>query len=391
MAQRRRSAGEGSVHQVKGRGWAAAVHVQAAGRRRRVVRYARNHAEALRLRDELLAQARANRPIPPARLTVGDYLTGWLASHVKPGVRPSTFRTYAGIVRLTLAPQLGALKLAELSPLHIRDMMAARLMGGAAPATVNREREVLRNALARAIRAGLLSSNAAALADAARGHRYVPQPYDLDEAQRLLDAVKNDRLYALYLVTVSLGLRQGEVCGLTWDDVDLDGRDGWGELRVVHQLQRDRRAPALVAPKSEESRRKLPLWPELTAALRAHRQAQNEAALRLGRAWLGNPWDLVFTTAKGTPLDGVNLTHRFQELAMESGLRRISFHELRHTAGALMRAAGVDLNTVSKMLGHSDIRVTATFYGSVGASLKRDAGERMAAAFSRTARSAAGV
>ena len=142
-----------------------------------------------------------------------------------------------------------------------------------------------------------------------------------------------------------------------------------------------RRAPSGGPEVRNRSIRTLTLPSALTRALREHRQRQNIEALKAGKEW--NPLDLVFVSKAGTPLDGVNLTKRFQRRLASAGLRRVRFHDLRHGAAALLLAEDVPLQVVSRMLGHSALGITADLYGHVEAALKGDAAERMAAALGR--------
>lgn len=157
----------------------------------------------------------------------------------------------------------------------------------------------------------------------------------------------------LYLLAVTTGMRQGELLGLRWEDVDGD------RLTVRHTLSRQTRS--LGEPKTAEGRRQVPLTDDAVQALRDHRKAQLEQRLRAGRRWQDGGY--VFTSSTGTALFSRNVTQRFQAALTLAKLPRFRFHDLRHTAATLLLASGVPLHEVSWMLGHSSTAITADVYG----------------------------
>ncbi|HET8631551.1 MAG TPA: site-specific integrase, partial [Thermomicrobiales bacterium] len=193
------------------------------------------------------------------------------------------------------------------------------------------------------------------------------------EARRFLDAARGNRLEALYRVALSLGLRQGEILGLQWADVDLDA----GTLAVRRQLQRVDGAFRLMELKTAQSRRTLALPAALLAALREHRRRQLEERLLAGERWRGAAWDLVFCTRYGTPLDARNLVIYFKALLTRAGLPDIRFHDLRHSCISLLAAQGVSDRVAMEIAGHSQISLTKNIYTHVYDEAKRQAAEAM--------------
>lgn len=180
-----------------------------------------------------------------------------------------------------------------------------------------------------------------------------------------------------------MGLRKGEICGLSWDNLDLDG----ARLSVVNSLQRirDRHATEgrktnlkIVETKTQKSQRTLPLPRYAVQALRTHRVRQMEARLAAGATW--HDQGLVFTNPAGNlggPVEPVLLGRDFRRLLKKAELPRIKFHALRHSAASLMLAQGVPLKTIQEILGHSSIAVTSAFYAHLGDGLKRQAADAM--------------
>ena len=203
------------------------------------------------------------------------------------------------------------------------------------------------------------------------------QPLNAEQARDFLDAVKGDRLEALYHVALAPGLRQGEALALalTWPTVDLDA----GTLRVERTLQRYDGAYDLDEVKTARSRRTIAVPAHLADVLRSHRTRQIEERLRAGPDWAGSGWDFVFTTEAGAPIYGPNVTQHFQNALDEAGLPRQRFHDLRHAAASFMLAQGVPVRVAQEVLGHSTIVVTADIYGHVTVDATRAATERVSA------------
>jgi integrase len=307
-------------------------------------------------------------PIPPERGTLGQFLHTWLDGTVRTKVRPTTYSSYQDLVRLHIAPELGRVRLTKLTPAQVQAMLNEKLASGLSPRRVDYIRAVLRSALNQALRWGMVSRNVAALAHSPRAARRTVRPLTLEQASILLNAVKGDRLEALYSVALALGMRQGEILGLTWDDVDFERR----VIHVRHSLQRGGDGFALGEPKSDRSRRSIgPLPPELIDSLRAHRTRQSEERLA-SRRWDEN-WGLVFTTPTGRPLHASDVTHDFQSHLVAAGLPKRRFHDLRHTCASFLLAQGVSSRVVMEILGHSQIALTLDTYSHVLPSVQGDA------------------
>ncbi len=375
MAETRKKRGqnEGGVYQRKDGRWEAQLTVPAAdgGRAGRRSFYGRTKAEAVRKLRDAERDITRGLPVADGRLTVGAYLDRWLEDAVGPTVAPKTYASYSDTVRVHLTPLLGRIVLAKLGPADVQRLLAAKSAAGLSPTTVGYIRTVLRIALGRAEKWGLVARNAAALADAPRRARSEVRPLTPAEARRLLLEVEGDRLEALYRVAVSLGLRMGEALGLRWEDVDLDA----GELRVERALQRVGGQLTLKEPKTEKSRRTLTLPPALARSLRAHRVRQLEERMAAGPRW--EERGLVFTTAKGTPLEPSNVLKRFKAHLAAAGLPPQRFHDLRHCAASLLLAQGVPARVVMDVLGHTQISTTMDLYAHVMPAAHREAAARM--------------
>ena len=370
----RRGANEGTIRERKDGRWEARVLLtRPDGRRTRRSLLGRSRAE---VRDKLQAALRAEAAgLPPVgeRLTTGAFLETWLQDALRATVRPKTYASYASVVRVHLEPGLGSVRLVQLTPQLVQAFLNRKAATGLAPRTVAYLRAVLRQALGQAERWGLVSRNVAKLADPPRAPRREVRPLSPDEAHVFLDAIRGDRLEALYLVAIGAGLRQGEILGLAWSDLDLDA----STLTVRNALQRINGTLELVEPKSTSSHRIVPLPAFVATSLRTHRMRQRTDRLLAGSRWHDDPRDLVFRTTLGTPMDGVAVTRRFQAILRTAGLPRQRFHDLRHACASFLLAQGVAPRVVMETLGHSQISLTLNTYSHVIPALGRAAADQM--------------
>jgi integrase len=355
----RRTTG-GSVRHHAGRELWEARYTDSGGRRRSV--YAKSRREAQeRLRAALSAADHGIRPIG-RQLTLGSYLVDWLAISVLQRCRPRTAESYSETVRRYIAPAIGSIPLAKLEPEHVGHMLAQlSARSTLSSTTVRYVYSVLRIALGRALKEGKVVRNVCTLLDPPAKARREPKPMSRAQLGAFLEGIRGDRLEALYVTALGTGLRQGELLGVTWADLDWER----GELAVRHTLQRGTRS--LTEPKTERSRRTLRLPRQVIGALTAHRAKQTVVPLP----------GLVFTTDKGTALDSRNVTRYLQNHLQRLGLPRQRFHDLRHAFATLMVESGEDLGVVSRILGHANLSTTADVYAHLTPAMLDRAAERM--------------
>jgi integrase len=376
----RRGQGEGSIHRRPDGLWEAQISLGfVGGKRKRRSFYGRTRAEVRERMEAALRDLRRGVPVSTGRLTIEEYLLGWLED-VERTVRPKTYAAYRLWITHHVIPELGGVRLDKLGPQEVQRFLTRKLGTGLSPRSVHHIRAVLRQALQRAVKWGLISRNAAALADPP----HVPQrplvQISADDARRILEVAYGTRLEALVAVTLFTGLRQGEVLGLRWSDIDLDART----LTVALALQRlpatetEPSRLALVQAKTSRSRRSVSFPAVLADTLRSHRARQAEDKLRAGQLWQERIRGLVFTTVTGGPLSGVEVTKAYQRQLARAGLPRWRYHDLRHACATLLLASGVDIAVVRDILGHSTIALTANTYAAVLPSLQREAAERLA-------------
>jgi integrase len=198
------------------------------------------------------------------------------------------------------------------------------------------------------------------------------QPLTAEQMKVLFEAAKGDRLEALYVLAVTTGLRQGELLGLRWDDIDLE----LGTLQVRRTLTTAKGGPVLSAPKTKGSRRTVQLSQTALEALRSHLERQLGEIDRAGGLWREN--GLMFASEAGEPLDRRYITtHRFKPLLKGAKPPQIRFHDLRPTCATLLLSKNVNPKVVSEMLGHATIAVTLDTYSHVLPTMQESAAKAM--------------
>jgi integrase len=274
-------------------------------------------------------------------------------------------------VRRHIIPALGEIRLDRLSPEQVQNFLNGKLKDGLSSKTVAYIRQVLRTSLDQAMRWNLVSRNVVTLVPAPRKERKAIRPLEPHHVDMFLSAVAGRRLEALYITTLALGLREGEVLGLQWDDINLRA----GTVRVQRQLQRFAGRLHLVEPKTDRARRVLDLPQSVATALTEHQKRQVIERLTAGVHW--SEHGLVFSTATGTPLEARSLLRDFRQVIRKGHLPPIRFHDLRHSCATMLLVQGVPARVVMEILGHSEISLTMNTYSHVIPGLRKDAAARM--------------
>ncbi len=395
-SKRKRANGEGSIWLRKdGRYGYAAYVLTTAGTYKRVQGYARSREDARKKLAELVQRSDQGVPVASVNWTVAEYLTYWLRQVVREDRRPKTYQGYEGVVRLHLIPGLGRKRLDKLTAQDVRmfitrtrqECQCCKLGWDAqrdhprccvrldrqccesrlSARMVQSIHAVLRNALESAVREEIIQRNVARLVQVPAPRYKINRGLAAEQAKATLKAAAGHRLGALYVLALFLGLRRGELLGLRWADVDLDG----AKLEVVQTLQRVGGSLRLVPPKTEDSARTVPLPPVCVEALREHKKRQ---FAERSEAW--PDWDdhgLVFPSRRGTPIEPDNLRRSWYTIRKAAGLGQTRFHDLRHTCVTLLLDLGVPPHVARDIVGHSDIEVTMTIYAHVSLEEKRKA------------------
>jgi integrase len=349
-------------------------------RRRRSVGGFRTKREAKAAEAEALRRIRDGVLVEPSRLTVGAYLTElWLPSMASQ-VRATTLGGYRHNVRAYIVPRLGDIPLQRLSTARVGAFYGELVASGGqkgrplSPKTVRYVHTTLRRALRDAVADGLVVRNVAAQARPPRARRVEMHTWTAAEVGAFLASVREDRLYAAWLLLATLGLRRGELLGLRWPDVDLTS----GRIAIRNTLVMVDGKPAMAEPKTAKGRRSLTLAPQVLEAVRVHRAYQAAERLSWGADYTDS--GLVVTTEDGRPMHPESLSSLFVRQAKRAGLSPIRLHDLRHSVASILLAQGVHPKVVSEQLGHATIALTLDTYSHVIPSLQQEAAAVVAAA-----------
>ena len=326
--------------------------------------------EAAKYATRIQAGVDAGTFAAPAAQTVAAFLDYWLDHTATRRVRAYTLADYRSMVKRYLVPSLGAVKLGTLRAAHVQRLVTELEARGLAPRTIRYAQGVLRNALAKAVREGLIPSNPAAadLVDLPRGRRRELTVLSPDEARAFIAAAQEDRYAALWILLLASGARPGEALGLTW--ADFDGK----AIRIQRALVRDRSGGGwqLLEPKTPKSRRTVPLPAVALDALKLHRKRQAAEQLAAGASYERH--GLIFADQHGAPLhwDAIARTH-FADLLTQADLPPIRAYDLRHSCASLLLSQGINPKIVSERLGHATVTLTLDTYSAVLPGLQEDA------------------
>ncbi|MFE7278570.1 tyrosine-type recombinase/integrase [Streptomyces sp. NPDC057623] len=393
-SRRVRANGDGTVYQRKDSRWEAAGYVLAPGNTRKRVRvYGTTRKDALAKLTEKIAASNRGVPAPSAQGSLAAYLTYWLDNVAFHQLRENTHTRYTAVTRLYLIPGLGRKKLAKLTAKDVRtwlnqlrttcqcctrgidagrDQPVCCAAGKCcskrlSPLTLTYVHSVLKSALEHAVREEEIPRNVArnVRTGTPRPRRF--EPLTANEARAFLAATSGHRLQPLFELALHTGLRKGELLGLRWEDLDLAG----GTASIRRTLQRTNSGGLTALPtKTQSSERRIALPTPCLRSLEQHRNRQIQEREAAGKNWQDSGY--VFTRPNGAPIEGATLTRHFTALLHRARIRRIRFHDLRHSAATLLEQ-GVELVVIKELLGHAHIGVTATVYAHVRLRLQRDA------------------
>jgi integrase len=313
--------------------------------------------------NRLLSRCNEGNYADPTKMSVAEYLEHWLIVNIDRRLGSKTATRHRGIVRHQIVPRIGQIPMRKLSAVHIEAFEADLYRNGCVKGrkkgqpltaqTVLHVHRTLSQALTHAVKTGVLFKNPAEQVKPPRPSRREIAILMKPEVAKVLKAAEGSWLYLPVLVGITTGMRRGEILGLRWSDTDLNR----ATLTVNQSLERVKGKSVFKSPKTKTSCRTITLPALAVEALKAHRARQAAERLQFG---LGKP-ELVFGHADGSPLDPDSLSKAFDRLIAATGVRRITFHGLRHTHISHQLMDGVHAKIVSERAGHASVSTRFRF------------------------------
>jgi integrase len=358
----------------------------AEGQRRRESHTVRGSLEQAKAkRAQLVAEQFRGTFVGKSAQRLGDYLESWL-SWKRSQVSERTWERYSSLLRSSVIPSLGALRLQDVTPQHLdefyarclRDEAGQRKDSTVSPTTVHHRHVALKMALERAVEIGVLSKNPAQFTSPPRPSRPEMRVLSEGEAQILLAALAGTRAELVAYLALTTGARLGELLALRWSDIDLEAGVACIRRTVVeHMVGQGRQSwYSFKEPKSGHGR-SVDLGAATITRLKAHRKAQ--AQVRLAAAQDRADLDLVIASSSGTPLRPSTTSGWFRTVVADTGLQGVRFHDLRHAHATFLLKAGTPPHVVSRRLGHSTVAFTLQVYAHVLPGQQREAAEAIEA------------
>ena len=313
----------------------------------------------------------------PCKMTLSQWLDIWSTEYLG-GVKPKTVESYCCQIKIHIKPALGAVKLETLNTHMIQkfyNSLSKERNGkpGLSPKSIKIVHGVLHKALQQAVSIGYIKFNPSDACTIPRVERKEIKPLDNEAIIKFLKAIQGHRFEDVYLTLLFTGMRRGEVCGLTWDHVNLEK----GTILINRQLQNIPGQPGafrLVSTKSSKGRT-ISVAASVVEILKKHRAKQAEARLLAGPIWKDE--NFVFTDDVGSHLPPNTLYHNYKRLVASIGMPDARLHDLRHSYAVAALRAGDDIKTVQGNLGHHTASFTLDTYGHVTEEMKQASADRM--------------
>jgi integrase len=364
---RRRGNSEGCIYQRKDGNWRVQLRLQG----QRLSFSGKSRRECQEWLKKTISLIDNGLNFASTTITVGEYLKNWLAI-IKTSVRATTWSHYEQLCRTYIFPHIGKSKLKDLRPDTIQFFYSRLLKEDVGEYTINKTHILLHSALEQAVKTGLVNRNAADAAIPPRPHPREIQFLDESQVSQMLLAARGSRMEAILHLAVATGMRQMEILGLKWTDLD------WVKqiLRIERQLERsDSETVRFTPPKTKLGRRTISLGDQTIEVLQRWNDKQNEERKAVGESWKEH--GLMFTSKVGTPIHYRNLLRDFKLLLQKAGLPEIRFHDLRHTAASLMLNHDIPVIVVSRRLGHAKASITLDVYGHLIPSMQTEVAQKI--------------
>ena len=374
----RSAAGNGTIRKRKDGTWEGRYTAGTDPKTGRQIRrsiYGKTQKEVRERLRQITTDVDTGAYVAPCAMKFSEWLDIWLEEYLT-GRSPLTVSAYAESCRNHIKPFLGRYRLDAITPVLVQKFINKLVAQGLSSKTVKKIHGVLHRTLQQAVLIGYLRTNPADVCNLPKARRAPVKPLSDEQITALMDALnQSGHPYAdLYIVTLFTGMRQGEVLGLGWEDVDFRS----GTILVHRQLRRlkERGAGYDYAEPKDHASRVIKPAPSVMTLLKQHRIHQSELQLAAGPAW-SNPMNLVFTNELGGHLTHITVYRHFKQIIAELGFPDFRFHDLRHTYAVVSLENGDDIKTVQENLGHATAAFTLDVYGHVTDRMRKESSDRM--------------
>ena len=338
----------------------------------------KTQAEAKAKLKQAIEEAKGLDAARVGQYTVGQWMEVWFEHYAKVKVRPSSHQAYRGYIDNHIKPNIGKIQLEKFTSLDLQkfykkllekgrvDRIESRKQSnGLSAKTVRNIHQIISSAMKLAQEQKLIASNPTEGCALPRLEHREMQTLPVEQLQSFLREAKDSGVFELYYLELVTGLRRGELLGLKWEDVDLER----GDLRVRRQVARINGEVVEAPLKTKNAYRTLPLAEDTIDVLKAQKKKTG-----------ASPW--VFPSPTGGPISPDSVLHMLHRVLKRAGLPRARFHDLRHTFATLALQNGVDIKTVSGMLGHFSAGFTLDTYAHVTTASQRQAAKTMGSVLS---------
>lgn len=377
----RTAAGSGSIRQRPNGLWEGRyTYTDDLGATKRASVYADTEKECRRKLTAITKAVDDGTYRKTSRVTVSQWLDEWVETYCK-SLRPMTVEGYKQKIKTNIKPYFGAAPLSSLDNLKIQKYYNLLEAGDKdrkplSPKSIQNVHGIFHRALKQAVIVGLIPSNPADNVKLPKVKKPDLAPLMDDDITRFLQAIKGHRFERLYLLALFSGMRESEIMGLQWDDVDLDA----GTITVCRQLQKLRSSNEyLFLDETKNGKKRIAsIAPSVVRVLKAQRAQQAEWKLAAGPAW-NNEHNLVFTDQLGGHLKHNTVFYDFKDVMASIGKPSTRFHDLRHSYAVNALQAGDSIKAVQEQLGHYSTAFTMDVYAAVSDTMRKESQDRMEA------------
>ena len=350
------------------------------GKRERIYKSVKGtKKEAERIMRDMMGDVETDSYIKDSNLSVEKFLREWHENFISPHKSPTTSSTYLYNLERYIIPRFGRLKLQGglttidiqrwINDLSVKSPISNRPL---TPKSIRNLYMNLNAALKRAVLLGYISKNPAENIELPKCKKYTAEVYSADELQKLFEAVRGSELEAGVMLLVCLGIRRGELMGLTWADIDFDKK----LVNINKNVVRVKRGESVTKdPKSEAGKRLIEAPDVLIDFLRREQLACRNRMFRLGKNY--HDHNLIVCQPNGKPYDVDYFTHKFKQFLAREGLKIIRLHDLRHSHATYMLRLGVNIKAMQKRMGHSTFSTTMDVYSHVLDDMGREAADTL--------------